>query len=35
MFALFPALQDALENGGVLLIDELNARLHPLLFDAF
>ena len=31
MFALYPVLQDALENGGVLLIDELNARLHPLL----
>ena len=31
MFALYPVLQDALDNGGVLLVDELNARLHPLL----
>ena len=31
MFALYPAVQGALENGGVLCIDELNARLHPLL----
>lgn len=31
MFALYPAIKDALENGGVLCIDELNARLHPLL----
>lgn len=31
MFALYPALQATLENGGVLLVDELNARLHPLL----
>lgn len=35
MFALYPALQDALENGGVLFVDELNARLHPLLVRAF
>lgn len=31
MFALYPALQDTLESGGVLFVDELNARLHPLL----
>lgn len=31
MFALYPVLQDTLENGGTLFIDELNARLHPLL----
>lgn len=31
MFAFFPALQDTLENGSVLFVDELNARLHPLL----
>ncbi len=31
MFALYPALQDTLEYGGVLFVDELNARLHPLL----
>ena len=35
MFALYPALQDALDNGGVFLIDELNARLHPLLVRSF
>ena len=35
MFALYPALQDTLENGGVLFVDELNARLHPLLVRAF
>lgn len=31
MFALYPVLEDILEQGGVLLIDELNGRLHPLL----
>ena len=35
MFALYPLLQDALEQGGVLCIDELNARLHPLLVRSF
>jgi len=35
MFALYPLLQRALESGGVLFIDELNARLHPLLVRAF
>ena len=35
MFALYPALQETLENGGVLLVDELNARLHPLLVRSF
>lgn len=35
MFALYPVLQDTLEKGGVLLVDELNARLHPLLVRAF
>ena len=35
MFALYPALQDTLENGGVLFVDELNARLHPLLVRSF
>lgn len=35
MFALYPVLQDALNTGGVLLIDELNARLHPLLVRNF
>ena len=35
MFALYPMLQDVLSSGGVLFIDELNARLHPLLVRAF
>ena len=35
MFALYPALQDTLENGGILFVDELNARLHPLLVRNF
>lgn len=35
MFALYPALQDTLDTGGVLFVDELNARLHPLLVRSF
>lgn len=35
MFALYPSLQDTLETGGVLCVDELNARLHPLLVRSF
>ena len=35
MFALYPMLEDVLSTGGVLFIDELNARLHPLLVRAF
>lgn len=35
MFALYPMLQDVLSTGSVLLIDELNARLHPLLVRNF
>ena len=35
MFALYPLLQDVLETGGVLFIDELNSRLHPLLVRTF
>ena len=35
IFALYPALQDTLEKGGVLFVDELNARLHPLLVRSF
>lgn len=31
MFSLYPYLQEILENGGVLFIDDLNSRLHPLL----
>lgn len=35
MFALYPELQEVLENGSVFFIDELNARLHPLLVRNF
>lgn len=35
MFALYPELQEVLQNGGVFCIDELNARLHPLLVRNF
>lgn len=35
MFALYPLLQTVLDTGGVLFIDELNARLHPLLVRSF
>lgn len=35
MFALYPALHDVLETGGVLVIDELDARMHPLLVRNF
>lgn len=35
MFSLYPALQHTLNDGGVLLVDELNSRLHPLLLRAF
>ncbi len=35
MFALYPMLEDILKNGGVFFIDELNARLHPLLVRSF
>lgn len=35
MFALYPLLQETLETGGVLFVDELNARLHPLLVRSF
>ena len=31
MFALYPELHEVLHNGGVYFVDELNARLHPLL----
>lgn len=31
MFALYPELQSVLEKGAILFVDELNARLHPLL----
>ena len=35
MFSLYPELQEALKNGGVFFVDELNARLHPLLVRNF
>ena len=35
MFALYQELQDVLQKGGVYCIDELNARLHPLLVRNF
>lgn len=35
MFSLYPELQDVLRNGGVFFVDELNARLHPLLVRNF
>ena len=35
MFALYPRLQAVLKQGSVLFVDELNARLHPLLVRNF
>lgn len=35
MFALYPELQEVMEKGSVFFIDELNARLHPLLVRNF
>ena len=35
MFALYPDLQEVLKNGSVFFVDELNARLHPLLVRNF
>lgn len=35
MFALYPELQNVLEKGSVFFVDELNARLHPLLVRNF
>ena len=35
MFALYPELQDVLQKGSVFIVDELNARLHPLLVRNF
>jgi AAA15 family ATPase/GTPase len=31
MFAIYPHLRKVLNNGGILVVDELNSRLHPLL----
>ena len=35
MFSLYPDLQETLNTGSVFFIDELNARLHPLLVRNF
>lgn len=35
MFSLYPELQEVLKKGSVYFIDELNARLHPLLVRNF
>ncbi len=35
MFSLFPFLQEVLETGGTLFVDELNSKLHPLLVRTF
>lgn len=35
MFSLYPELQEVLNKGSVFFIDELNARLHPLLVRNF
>ncbi|MBQ8527461.1 MAG: ATP-binding protein [Lachnospiraceae bacterium] len=35
MFALYPELQEVLAKGSVFFVDELNARLHPLLVRNF
>ncbi len=35
MFNLYSFLQNSLKTGGVLLVDELNSRLHPLLVRMF
>ena len=31
MFALYPELREVLQNGGIYFVDDLDARLHPLL----
>ena len=35
MFSLYPDLQKVMKSGGVYFVDELNARLHPLLLRTF
>lgn len=35
MFSLYPSLKETLSSGGVVFVDELNARLHPLLVRNF
>lgn len=35
MFALYPWLNNVLQSGGLLFVDELNSKLHPLLVRVF
>lgn len=35
MFALYPMFEEVMKNGAVYFVDELNAKLHPLLVKAF
>ena len=35
MFSLYPAFDAVMHNGGLLVVDELNSRLHPLLVRCF
>lgn len=35
MFALYPMFEEVMKNGGVYFVDELNAKLHPMLVRAF
>lgn len=35
MFSLYPMLQKVMDKGGIFVVDELNARLHPLLVRSF
>lgn len=35
LFSLYPLLDHVTENGGILFVDELNSRLHPLLVRNF
>lgn len=35
MFALYPMFEEVMKNGGVYFVDELNAKLHPMLVKAF
>ena len=35
MFALYPWVDEVLSSGGILVVDELNAKLHPLLVRVF
>lgn len=35
MFALYPLLDEILKTGGVLVVDELNSKIHPLMVRVF